>query len=469
MSEFKLLIGGALVDGATAAPVINPATEEPVASCPRASEAQAHEAVEAAAKAYPAWAATPISARRSMLLKLADALAGDAAAFARLLTEEQGKPLAEATAEVAYTEAFIRQLASYDVPVRVLDDGPTRRVEMHRRPLGVVAAIIPWNFPLLIVAFKLPLALLAGNTIVVKPAPTTPLTTLKFGELCARIFPAGVVNVIADQNELGAVLTQHPKVRKVSMTGSTETGRKIMASAAAQLKRLTLELGGNDAGIVLDDVDPKAVAPGLFQSAFLNCGQVCIALKRLYVHERVYDAVVDELARLAREAVVDDGLKQGTQIGPLQNRQQYEKIQAFLADARADGTIVAGGEVLDRPGYFVAPTIVRDIEDGARLVDEEQFGPVLPVIKFADPEDALARANASPYGLGGSIWSGDIERAHRLAERMEAGTVWVNKHLDFGPDIPFAPAKQSGFGMEFAEEGLAEYTQVQVINVAKAA
>ncbi len=469
MDSYKLLIGGALVDGDATMEVINPATEEVLAHCPRASAAQANAAVDAADAAFPGWAATPIGERRAAILKLADLLGQEAAPLARLLTQEQGKPLPEAVAEIAYTEAFIRHLATFDMQVQVLEDGPTRRVEVHRKPLGVVAAIVPWNFPILLIAFKLPPALLAGNTIVVKPAPTTPLTTLKFGELCARAFPPGVVNIITDANELGPLLTQHPKVRKISMTGSTETGRKVMASAAGQLKRVTLELGGNDAGIVLGDIDVKAAAPGLFQSAFMNCGQVCISLKRLYVHETVYDEVVDELARLAREAVVDDGLKQGTQIGPLQNRAQYEKVQTFLADARQHGTIVAGGEVMDRPGFFIAPTIVRDISDGTKLVDEEQFGPILPVIRFTDPADAVRRANDSPYGLGGSVWSGDTALATELAGQIDAGTVWVNKHLDFGPNIPFGGSKQSGIGSELAEEGFLEYTQTRVINIAKVA
>jgi len=340
-------------------------------------------------------------------------------------------------------------------------------VELHRRPLGVVGAIIPWNFPVLIVAFKLPFALLDGNTLVIKPAPTTPLSTLRLGQLMAGIFPAGVVNIVTDQNDLGGQLTAHPGIAKISFTGSTGTGRKVMASAAASIKRLTLELGGNDAAIVLADADPVKVAPGIFNGAFMNAGQICLAIKRVYAHSDIYDALCAELARLAEEAVVDDGLKQGAQIGPLQNKAQYEKVRALIESGRAEGTIIAGGELLDRPGYFVRPTIVRDISDGARLVDEEQFGPVLPIIRFDDPEDAIARANASDMGLGGSIWSADRQKAHDLATRMEAGTVWINKHLDFGPTMPFGGAKQSGLGVEFAQEGLYEFTQVHVINEAK--
>ena len=349
----------------------------------------------------------------------------------------------------------------------MIEDNDTRRVELRRKPLGVVGCIIPWNFPVLIVAFKAPVALIAGNTLVIKPAPTTPLTTLRIGELCAEIFPAGVVNIVTDQNDLGGVLTGHPDIAKISFTGSTDTGKKVMESAASTIKRITLELGGNDAAIVMPDADPVAVAPGIFAAATMNAGQVCLAIKRVYAHESHYDALCAELTKLADAAIVDDGLKQGSQIGPLQNKMQYEKVKGFLEDARAHGNIIAGGQVEDRPGYFIRPTIVRDVEDGTRIVDEEQFGPILPIIKYSDPEAALAKANASPWGLGGSVWGQDRDKAYALACEMDSGTVWINKHLDFGPNIPFGGAKQSGIGVEFAEEGLNEFTQIQVINEAR--
>jgi acyl-CoA reductase-like NAD-dependent aldehyde dehydrogenase len=468
MSDYKLLIGGKLVDGAQTMDVINPATEEVLVKCPRASADQLNEAVAAAKAAFPAWAATPIKARSAKLNEVADAVRDNAEELARILTQEQGKPLAEAQGEVGAMEGFFRYFATLDLPMNVIEDSDQRRVEEIRKPLGVVGAIIPWNFPLMIVAFKMPAALLAGNTMVIKPSPTTPLATLKFGEIINKILPAGVVNIITDQNDLGALISKHPDVAKVSFTGSTETGKKVMASAAETLKRMTLELGGNDASIVLDDVDPKKVAQGIFQGAFFNAGQVCLAIKRVYAHETVYDALCDELADLANNAVVDDGLKQGAQVGPLQNKMQFEKVQEFIEDARKHGKIIAGGDVLDRPGYFIKPTIVRDITDGCRMVDEEQFGPVLPVIKIKDEADAIKRANASPWGLGGSVWSSNVERAHKVAEQMETGTVWINSHLDVGPHIPFGGAKQSGIGTEFGQAGLEEFTQRHVININKA-
>ncbi len=467
MKDFPLLIGGKLVDGDMTMDVINPASEETVATCARASKAQLDQAVAAAKAAFPAWSKTPIAERKAVIAKIAGALEASAGELARLLTQEQGKPIGDATFEVYGAAAFFKYFTMLDLPVKVIEDSDKKRVEAHRRPLGVVGAITPWNFPLILMAFKVPAALLAGNTIVLKPAATTPLATLKFGALIKDLVPPGVINIIADANDLGGALTAHPDVRKVSFTGSTATGKKVMENAASALKRITLELGGNDAAIVLDDVDPKTTAPKIFQGAFQNNGQVCIAVKRVYAHEKIYDSLCNELASLADAAVIGDGLEQGTQIGPLQNKMQYERVKELLEDARKHGKVIAGGVVPDRAGYFIRPTIVRDIKDGTRIVDEEQFGPVLPVIKFSDTEDALKRANASPWGLGGSVWSANAERAYGIAERMDSGTVWINQHADLAPNVPFGGAKQSGMGIELGEEGLAEFTQLQVINIAR--
>jgi acyl-CoA reductase-like NAD-dependent aldehyde dehydrogenase len=469
MTQLKLLIDGRLEDGDLTMDVINPANEQVVMACPRGSKAQLDKAVAAAKAAFPAWSRAPIAERRAVIARIADAVQANAAELARLLTQEQGKPIGDATGEVYGAAAFFRYFSTLDLPAKVIQDDEGKKVEAHRRPLGVIGAITPWNFPLILMAFKVPAALLAGNTIVLKPAPTTPLATLRFGELIKDIVPAGVVNVIADANDLGGELTKHPDVRKVSFTGSTATGKKVMESAASALKRITLELGGNDAAIVLDDVDPKAAAPKIFAGAFQNNGQVCIAVKRVYAHEKIYDALCDELATLADAAVIGDGLEQGAQIGPLQNKMQYEKVLEFIEDGRRNGKIIAGGVAPDRPGYFIRPTIVRDITDGARLVDEEQFGPVLPVIKFSDADDAVRRANGTPWGLGGSVWSNDVDKAYALAEQMDSGTIWINHHADIAPNIPFGGAKQSGLGAELGEEGLAEFTQLQIINVSRAA
>jgi acyl-CoA reductase-like NAD-dependent aldehyde dehydrogenase len=466
MNRFKMLINGRLEDGVAELDVINPATEEVLAKCPRASKAQLNAAVAAAKAAFPAWSNLGIEGRKKYLSAMADIVQAHADELGRLLTQEQGKPLADAVGEAQGLAYMFRYFSKFDLADKVMEDGDTRKVELRRKPLGVVALIVPWNFPLIILGSKVPPALLAGNTLVLKPAPTTPLATLRFAELIKDALPPGVLNVITDANDLGGELTKHPDVRKISFTGSSSTGKKVMSSAAETIKRVTLELGGNDAGIVLDDADPKSAAPGIFNGAFRNSGQVCVAMKRLYVHESIYDRMCEELTFLAEAAVVGDGLEQGTQFGPLQNRMQFEKVKEIVEDARKHGTVLAGGNVPGK-GFFIRPTIVRDIADGTRLVDEEQFGPVLPVIKYSDPEDALARANASPYGLGASVWSSNPERAHAMAERMDAGTVWINKHSDLAAHIPFGGAKESGIGVEMGEEGLAEFTQLQVINAAR--
>ena len=467
MREFKLLINGKLVSGGARLNVINPATEEALAEAPRADRAQLNEAIAAAKAAFPSWSAKPVCERGALLVKLADALEERQDEFARLLTLEQGKPLSEAHWEIDFTTDVIRHYATLDLPDEILKEDARRKIVRQRIPLGVVAAIVPWNFPMLLLVIKVAPALLAGDTLVAKPAPTTPLTALRFGEICGEILPAGVINVIVDHNDLGSALASHADVAKVAFTGSTATGKNVMANAAGTLKRLTLELGGNDAAIVLDDVDPIEVAPKLFVAATMNAGQLCLGAKRLYIHDSQYDQICEELGRLARESVVDDGLKQGTQMGPLQNKAQFEKAKAFLEDAKRNGKIVAGGEVLSRKGYFIWPTIVRDISDDTRLVTEEQFSPIVPVLRYSDIDDAIARANDSDFGLGGTVWAKDLDRAFRVAARIETGTVWINEFLNVSPDISFGGAKQSGIGTELGREGLEAFTQAKIINMAK--
>lgn len=467
MSEYKMLIGGQLVDGDASLDVINPATGKVFTTVARASQRQADQAIAAAKAAGAAWAATSMDERRAKVLALADAIAANGDAIARVLTAEQGKPTAEALGEIAWTDGYLRHYATLDLPDRIIQDDATAHIVVKHRPLGVVVAIIAWNFPLLVACWKIGPAILAGNTIVLKPAPTTPATALLLGALCKDIFPPGVVNIIVDDNDLGAHLTSHPDVAKVGFTGSTPTGKKIMANGADSLKRMTLELGGNDPAIVLEDVDVKATAQAIFNNAFLNCGQVCLAVKRAYVHDSIYDAMCAELAHLADAAIVDDGSKQGTQIGPIQNKMQYEKVKAFVESARRDGKIIAGGQVIERDGYYIRPTIVRDVTDGHQIVDEEQFGPILPVIRFSEIDDVVRRANNSDTGLGGSVWSRDVTKAAEVANRIESGQVWVNQHIAIGPHIPMAGFKGSGLGVEQSIEGLTEYTQLQVINIAR--
>ncbi|PRX19197.1 acyl-CoA reductase-like NAD-dependent aldehyde dehydrogenase [Paraburkholderia sp. BL18I3N2] len=465
MSNLKFLIGGRLVDGARKSAVLNPATEEVVDVAPRASAEQINEAVQAAKTAFPAWSNTTIHERREVLLRIAKVVENNVTALAPLLTQEQGQPLAYTEGELRGFAGALRYAAdSLTLPIKVLEDSADRYVRLLRRPLGVVAAIVPWNYPFDVLGAKLPAALLAGNTVVVKPAGTTPLTTLRLGELLADVVPPGVLNIVADDNDLGDVLTRHPDVRKVSFTGSIATGKRVMAAASESLKRVTLELGGNDPALVLEDADVAAAVEGIFFLGFINVGQACCGIKRVYVHASIYDAVCQGLAEKARAARLGNGLDPDTEFGPLQNRAQFERVKALLEDTRLHGNIIAGGRVRDGAGYFIEPTIVRDIEDGCRIVDEEQFGPILPVIRYTDLDDAIRRVNGTHFGLGASVWSKNAVRAGEIALRIDSGMVWVNKHADITFGTPFVGSGQSGIGAELGEEGLFEFTQIQVIN-----
>ncbi|MCB1944946.1 MAG: aldehyde dehydrogenase family protein, partial [Thauera sp.] len=301
---------------------------------------------------------------------------------------------------------------------------------------------------------------------VIKPSELTPLNTLRLLELFDEVALPGLVNAVAGGGALGREISGHRGIQKIVFTGSTRTGQDIMRNAADTLKRLTLELGGNDAGIVLPGTDIGAIAEGVFGSAFLNMGQTCAALKRLYVHESQYEDMCRHLVAIAARQKVGNGLDEGTSFGPIQNRDQFERVCELVEDARAAGArILCGGEPLPGKGYFYPPTIVADIADGTRLVDEEQFGPVLPVIRYRDVDEAVRLANASTNGLGGSVWSGDPEAARAVANRLECGTVWINGHAEVLPHCPFGGCKMSGFGVEFGLEGLLEYTRPQLLNI----
>lgn len=464
--RFKMLVAGELVEGTGTLSVINPATGMPVADIALADSVLLEKAVASAVEAGQGWSALGMDARRAYLTQLADAIEARFPELVRLLVLEQGKPQGEAEFEVGGTIGLLRAFQMFDLPMETLREGDGTRIVSQHVPLGVVAVITPWNFPLMLLASKIAPALLTGNTVVAKPAPTTPLTSLLVGEIAANILPPGVLNVIVAGNDVAEALVAHPRVAKVAFTGSTATGRKVMAGAAGTLKRITLELGGNDAALVLDDADVAATAQAVFGAAMLNAGQVCVAPKRVYAPASLYEPLCNALADLARAAVVDDGGRQGTQVGPVQNRQQYYRILDLIEDTKSCGTIVAGGEAVDRDGYFIMPTIVKDVPDSARIVREEQFGPVLPVMAYDSIEDAVARINDSEYGLAATIWTSDPDRAFEIAKRLETGTVWVNKFMDLAVDVPFGGAKQSGLGAEMGLDGLKEYTQLKIINLA---
>lgn len=463
----SLVIDGRKVAGDRGTlPVIDPALGEAFAECPNASPAQLDEAVAAAGRAFEQWQHSTCAERRALLEAIAARIEQNAPELAEIIVREQGKPLALAHVEVGGAVAWTRATAALELPVEVIEDRPGKRIELHRRPLGVVGSITPWNWPLMIAVWHIMPALRAGNAVVIKPSELTPLNTLRLVELIDEVAPLGLVNAVAGGGALGREISGHPGIQKIVFTGSTRTGQDIMRNAADTLKRLTLELGGNDAGIVLPGTDIGAIAEGVFGSAFLNMGQTCAALKRLYVHESQYEDMCRHLVAIAARQKVGNGLDEGTSFGPIQNRDQFERVCELVEDARAAGArILCGGEPLPGKGYFYPPTLVADIADGTRLVDEEQFGPVLPVIRYRDVDEAVRLANASTNGLGGSVWSGDPEAARAVANRLECGTVWINGHAEVLPHCPFGGCKMSGFGVEFGLEGLLEYTRPQLLNI----
>lgn len=445
-------------------PVLNPANGQVIGHAPECTSDLLDAAVTNAHEAREPWLADP-SARSSVLLDMAARLESNLEEFAALITDEQGKPLHEAKDELGGAVGDLRYYAGLSLPLDTVSDTDDLIVQVLRQPMGSVAAITPWNFPLGTAMSKLAPALAAGCTVVLKPSPYTPLSSLRFGELVRDALPPGVLNVVSGNDSLGSLMTSHPLVRMISFTGSVATGKKIAATAAADLKRVLLELGGNDPAIVLDDADVDAVADGVFANAFANCGQICVAIKRVYAPKALYGQLVDALADRARAARLGDGRAPGTDIGPLCNLAQRDRIEELVTDALGSGVrVVAGGSLTDGSGYFYEPTVLAGLKGDERIVVEEQFGPVLPVIQYSDVEQAIAQANDSHYGLGASVWTADPERGRTLAPRVESGTVWVNTHQSGIPGQPFGGLKWSGIGVEGGSWGMLAYTELQAIH-----
>ncbi|MDT3440195.1 aldehyde dehydrogenase family protein [Pseudofrankia sp. BMG5.37] len=439
-------------------PVADPSTGELVAHFPAATVAMVDDAMSAASAALPAWSARPQADRRAVIKAMAEAIGANYATIEELTALEKGAT--SIALEALAAPWFGNHIAEQELPVDVIEDSAERTVKVVRAPVGVVAAIIPWNAPILILAEKVFSALLVGNTIVAKPSPFTPLATLYVAKIWKDLVPPGVVNILAGDDEVGKAMVSHPTTRLISFTGSVAAGRAIAAAAAPGLKNLLLELGGNDAAIVLDDVDPKKVAQRIFDSAFTGHGQVCAAIKRVYAHETVYQDLVDELAVIARERVAG--------MIPLSTKPQFDRVSALVTDALDNGgKAVTGGAAVNGSGYFYPPTILTGVGPGVRVVDEEQFGPVLPVIPFSDVEWAVKQANATEYGLCASVWTSDLARGEQLATRLEAGTAWVNQHTEIDPKIPFGGVKSSGIGRNNGQVGLDAYAELKTVIVYK--
>ncbi|MEU2601912.1 aldehyde dehydrogenase family protein [Streptomyces hirsutus] len=434
--------------------VIDPATGEGFDAAPDRQPDELDVVVDRARTAWRGWRDDPV-ARRTALLAAADAVEAAGADLAPLLTREQGKPLAESHAEVARTAARLRYFAEMDHGPQRIADGRPVRSEIRWRPLGPVAAIVPWNFPLQLASAKFAPALAAGNTMVLKPSPYTPLATRLLGSVVSSALPEDVLTIVTGREPLGARLASHPGIRHVTFTGSIPTGRAVAEGAAASLARVTLELGGNDAAILLEDVDVERIADRLFWAAFRNCGQVCMAVKRVYAPVRLYSEVVEALAQRAKTAVVGPGLDPGSQLGPVNNAPQLARVERYTNQALADGArAAAGGGRLDRPGYFFAPTILADVPADSPVVTEEQFGPVLPVLPYGSLDEVVEAANSTAFGLGGSVWGTDLDRAETVADRLECGTAWINHHAELSLAQPFAGIKESGVGVAGGPWGL---------------
>lgn len=468
--QFRQLIDGTLLPGSATQPVINPSTGETFATAPVATPHEVDQAVAAAKRAFATWRHSSITERAAVIHELINTIEDRYEEIAEIIALEVGKPIVGSRADVDFALIWARGVVNEQqhlLEPTLVRDTETEFVEIHHNPAGVVAAIVPWNFPFFQTMYKVVPALLTGNTMVIKPSPTSPLNCMLLAEMIAPLVPAGVVNIVGDGGEVGPQLSAHPDVDVVSFTGSTAVGRRVVESGASSLKRVVLELGGNDAAIVMDDADIEKAADGVFTFAFTNTGQVCINIKRILVPRSIFDEFAEAFADRARKAVVGNALDPATELGPIQNARQFETVKSYLEVAKRDGTIIAGGNVIDGAGYFVEPTVVTNVDPNSSLINEETFGPVRTLIPYDDIDDAIALVNNTQYGLGNSVWGSDIDRAKAVAEQLESGTVWVNNHFVLAPDVPFGGLKQSGLGVEFGTEGLLEFTSTQVINVTK--
>ncbi|KXG48517.1 Aldehyde/histidinol dehydrogenase [Penicillium griseofulvum] len=441
---------------------INPANTEPNPPVPVSTQDDLDKAVEAAQDAFKSWSKTSFEERRKALHAWADAIESNAEGFAQTLTMEQGKPLTQSSTEVGMAGIWIRGLTAIEITDNVIEETEDRKIVQRRKPIGVVGAIVPWNFPVLLAVGKIAAAVYTGNTVIVKPSPFTPYCDLKLVELAANFLPPGVIQCLSGDESLGPLFTAHPRIEKISFTGSIATGKRVMAACATTLKRVTLELGGNDPAIICDDVDIDAIIPKIGILSYLCCSQICMMIKRLYVHEKIYDEFLEKLVTFVKTLKVGQGTEADTFFGPVQNEMQYEKAKDLFSSIGTENLkAVLGGSIEKSSGYFIHPTIIDNPPETSRVVQEEPFAPILPIMKWSDEDEVLGRANALDTGLGASVWSKDFERATRMADQLQSGVVWVNSHFDVAPNAPFGGHKQSGMGVEWGLDGLLAYCNSQ--------
>jgi acyl-CoA reductase-like NAD-dependent aldehyde dehydrogenase len=473
----QMLIGGDWVGSRNGDvfQVMNPATGEPVDTAPRATVEDARDAIDAAEAAFAIWSEWPQGKRADVLRRAVELVRMHDKELANLLTREQGKPIREAILEIRRFAHTIEYYAGLGKNIRggyipQIDEGKYGLI--IKRPLGVVGAIVPWNFPVSLMGNKVGPALLAGNTMVIKPAETTPLTDLRvIGLFLEAGLPKGVLNVVTGRGSVvGEEIVTNPKVRKIGFTGSTEVGRQVMASAAAQIKRVTLELGGSDPMIVCDDADIDGAVKAAAVGRFFNCGQACLAIKRLYLFESIADDFIARLGPRVKKLKVANGLSEGTIVGPLHSETQCAEVEAQVQDAIGRGAkVITGAERLSGPEYdhgnFYAPTVLVDVPEDSRMATEEVFGPALPIFRIKDLDEGIAKANNSIFGLGSSVWTKDLGRATKAAERIQAGYTWINSPQTIYDELPFGGFKQSGLGKEHGTEALDYYTETKSVVV----
>ncbi|KAI1180138.1 aldehyde dehydrogenase [Nemania sp. FL0916] len=465
-SSYKNIIDGELSGTKETRHSTNPSTLEPNKESPISTKQDVDRAVKAAEAALPAWGKVPWDERKKAVLAYADALEANVSEFAATIVRELGLPLSQATGEVFWGAQWLRDFCKLTLPENLIEATWDRHVVERYTPIGVTVGIIPWNGPVILTCGKLAPAMLTGNALILKPSPFAPYCVLKMAELGLRFFPPGILQGLAGHDDLGPWLTTDPRVGKVSFTGSANTAEKVIKSCSDTMKRMTMELGGNDPAIVCEDVDPDVAGQKIATVALLRSGQLCMAVKRVYIHESVYDAVLAAIVKYVKAAKFGDGFEDGVVVGPICNKPQYDRVQELIEDiekTKLDVLPKDGQSAEGKKGYFIRPIVINNPPDDSRVVVEEPFGPILPVMKWSDEDDVVRRANDTTYGLGASVWGKDLKRASRIASRLEAGNIWINTHAELQATTAFACHKKSGFGSELGVQGLAGWCNVQAM------
>ncbi|KAI1113085.1 Aldehyde/histidinol dehydrogenase [Nemania sp. NC0429] len=444
----------------------NPSTLQANPEVPLSTHEDVDAAVSAAQAAAGPWAETPWAERKKKLQGFATALESQTEHFSEMLVKENGKPLFWARIEVQSCVKWVREICELSLPDNIIEDTEQRRVVERYTPLGVAVGIVPWNFPLMLSFFKLPAALLTGNVFILKPSPFTPYCCLKVAELGLRFFPPGVLQALSGDDRLGPWVTEHPGIDKVAFTGSIATGKKILQTCSASMKRVTLEMGGNDPAIICADVDIAAIVPKVAMISFVNSGQLCMAVKRLYVHESIYDAFLAAMVEFVESSLkVGDGFAENSFIGPITHKAQFDRVTELLDHIKKNEFKVAtkNSPDISQQGFFIPPVILDNPPEDSRPVVDEPFGPILPLLKWSEQSDVIQRANDTEYGLGASVWSKDVAQANQIASKLKAGSVWINTHGELEPNVAFGCHKSSGFGVECGVEGLKAYCNIQSV------